>query len=78
MIISTLDKVVVYVSQTFEGRKHDYAILKEAFPPDLPWFDLTIVLVISGFKALSLIIRVMTFLFLSRNRARARKILIPS
>lgn len=43
---------MIYVSQTFDGRKHDYAILKEAFPPDLPWFDLTTVLVDLGFQGI--------------------------
>ena len=47
-----MDKVVLYVSQTFEGRKHDYAILKEEFPPDLSWFEMIIVLVDLGFQGI--------------------------
>ena len=52
LIISTLGKVILFVGQTFEGRKHDYAILKEEFPPDLPWFELIIVLVDLGFQGI--------------------------
>jgi hypothetical protein len=40
------------VGQTFEGRKHDYAIFKEEFPPDLPWFELIVVLVDLGFQGI--------------------------
>jgi hypothetical protein len=47
-----LDKVVLFVGQTFEGRKHDYALLKEEFPPQLPWFELIIVLVDLGFQGI--------------------------
>lgn len=52
MIISTLDKTILFVGQTFAGHKHDYAILKEEFPPDLPWFELIIVLVDLGFQGI--------------------------
>ena len=47
-----MDKVVLFVGKTFVGRKHDYAILKEEFPPELPWFDLIIVLVDLGFQGI--------------------------
>ena len=47
-----MDKVILFVGQTFEGCKHDYAILKEEFPPDLPWFELIIVLVDLGFQGI--------------------------
>lgn len=47
-----MDKTILYLSQTFEGRKHDYAILKEEFPPEIPWFELLIVLVDLGFQGI--------------------------
>jgi len=47
-----LNKVILFVGQTFEGRKHDYAILKEEFPSDLPWFEWLIVLVDLGFQGI--------------------------
>ena len=37
-IISTTEKVVKFVGQTFTGNNHDYKMLKEEFPPDKPWF----------------------------------------
>jgi len=49
IIISTLDKVVVFVGQTFCGRNHDYAMLKAEFDPDLPWFEHLDILVDLGF-----------------------------
>ena len=52
LIVSTLDKVVLFVGQTFEGCWHDYAILKEEFPPDLPWFELVTVLADLGFQGI--------------------------
>jgi len=52
LIISTFDKVIVFVSQTYEGRKHDYAILKEAFPPEFPWFEYFILLADLGFQGI--------------------------
>lgn len=47
-----MDKVILFVGQTFEGRKHDYAILKEEFPPELPWFEWLMVLVDLGFQGI--------------------------
>jgi len=38
-VISTADKVILSVGQTFTGHNHDYAMLKEEFPPDVPWFE---------------------------------------
>ena len=52
LIISTLDKVVLYVGQTVGGRQHDYTILKEQFSPDLAWFSYIVVLVDLGFQGI--------------------------
>jgi len=38
-IISTTDKVIMFVGQTFTGHNHDYKMLKEEFTPDKPWFS---------------------------------------
>ncbi|MCP4110703.1 MAG: hypothetical protein GY749_35125, partial [Desulfobacteraceae bacterium] len=37
-VISTADKVILFVGQTFAGHNHDYKILKEELCPDKPWF----------------------------------------
>jgi len=37
-VISSPDKVVLFVGATFSGRNHDYKVLKTEFPPDQPWF----------------------------------------
>ena len=44
--------MVLFVGQTFEGCWHDYVILKEEFPPDLPWFELVTVLAVLGFQGI--------------------------
>lgn len=37
-IISSVDKVILFLGKTFPGHFHDYKMLKEEFPPDQPWF----------------------------------------
>lgn len=39
LIISTLDKYIRFVSYCWVGRSHDFAVLKEEFPPEEPWFE---------------------------------------
>lgn len=53
MIFSTLDKHILFVGRTFTGRNHDYSMLKQEFPPDLPWFDDLQVLVDLGFLGMA-------------------------
>jgi len=36
--MSTVEKVILYLGQTFTGRNHDYIMLKQEFPPDQDWF----------------------------------------
>ena len=44
-IISTTEKVIMFVGQTLTGHNHDYKMLKEEFPPDKPWFrDINVLL----------------------------------
>ena len=38
-IITTTDKVILFVGNTFAGKNHDYSMLKEEFPPDEKWFE---------------------------------------
>lgn len=37
-IISSPDKVILFLGRTFPGHIHDYKMLKEEFPPEQPWF----------------------------------------
>ncbi len=34
----TVDKVILFVGQTFTGHNYDYSMLKQEFPPEYPWF----------------------------------------
>jgi hypothetical protein len=51
-VISTVDKVILFVGRTFTGRNHDYKMLKKEFPPDLDWFSELIVLADLGYLGL--------------------------
>ena len=33
------DKFMVFLGRTFSGHNHDYHRLKQAFPPELDWFE---------------------------------------
>ena len=48
-MISTVDKVILFVGRTFTGHNHDYKMLKEELPPDLDWFSEIKVLVDLGY-----------------------------
>ena len=37
-MISTVEKVILYLGQTFTGHHHDYAMLKKEFSPEEDWF----------------------------------------
>lgn len=37
-MISTVEKAILYLGQTFTGHNHDYAMLKKEFPPEEDWF----------------------------------------
>lgn len=38
-VISSVDKIILFIGKTFSGNTHDYKMLKEEFPPDQPWFE---------------------------------------
>jgi len=48
-VISTLDKVILFVGHTFTGHNHDYTMLKTELPPDQDWFSELQVLVDLGY-----------------------------
>lgn len=50
--MSTLDKVILFVGQTFAGHTHDYTMLKEEFPPEKAWFEFLQVLVDLGYQGI--------------------------
>lgn len=39
MIISTLDRYIHYVSNSYTGNSHDFSLLKYEFDPSLDWFE---------------------------------------
>ena len=51
-MIATFDKRVLYLSPTIDGSQHDYRLLKDHFPSEIPWFDYPIVLVDLGFQGI--------------------------
>ena len=50
--MSTLLRDIVFLGDTTPGRHHDYSLLKAAFPPDYPWFELLTILVDLGFQGI--------------------------
>jgi hypothetical protein len=50
--MSTLNKTIFYLGKTFFGHIHDYAMLKEEFPPDEAWFEFLQVLVDLGYQGI--------------------------
>lgn len=39
MLICNESKEILYLSNCFIGKTHDYSMLKEEFPPDKNWFE---------------------------------------
>ena len=52
LIMSTITKYIVFLGDTKPGRHHNYTLLKEAFPPEHPWFELITILVDLGFQGI--------------------------
>ena len=52
-IISTEDKFIFFLGQTFTGRSHDYKMLKLEFPPHIHWFEDISVLVDLGYLGIN-------------------------
>lgn len=38
LVISSVAKVILYISRSYVGSAHDFGILKTEFPPPKPWF----------------------------------------
>ena len=51
-IISSVDKVILFLGRTFPGHTHDYKMLKKEFPPDEPWFENICTLVDLGYQGI--------------------------
>jgi len=51
-MMTTLKKMIIFLGQTTGGRHHDYTLLKQAFPPEFPWFELITLLVDLGFQGI--------------------------
>lgn len=45
-------KYIAFLGETKPGRHHDYTLLKEAFPPEHPWFELITIFVDLGFQGI--------------------------
>ena len=52
--MSTVEKVILFLGQTFTGRNHDYSMLKQEFPPEHDWFDDLNVLVDLAYLGMSM------------------------
>jgi hypothetical protein len=48
--MSSAEKVILFVGQTFPGRSHDYTLLKKEFPAQQAWFIGIDVLLDSGYQ----------------------------
>ena len=51
-VITTVKKVVLFLGLTTQGSFHDYALLKEEFPPQFDWFKGLITWVDLGYKGI--------------------------
>lgn len=50
--MASVDKVILFLGQTFTGHTHDYTMLKHEFPPDKPWFDELTLMVDLGYQGI--------------------------
>jgi hypothetical protein len=53
LVISSAKKVIHFISHPFEGRAHDFSMLKVEFPPHMDWFanfEVRLDLGFQGFK----------------------------
>jgi len=50
--MTTLNKVIFYLGNTFAGHTHDYTMLKEEFSPHITWFEFVQVLVDLGYQGI--------------------------
>ncbi|MBB1073095.1 transposase [Rhodoferax sp. 4810] len=52
MLISTKNRFIKYLSRPYGGRRHDFHLLKQEFPPELPWFENCTIRVDSGYTGI--------------------------
>ena len=50
--MSSVEKTILFVGQTWSGHYHDYTMLKAEFSPDLPWFEALHVLLDLGYQGI--------------------------
>ena len=50
LIISNKKKYIFYISKTYQGKEHDYSLLKQEFPSEITWFKEFNVHLDLGFK----------------------------
>ena len=51
-IISSVEKAILFVGQTFSGHHHDYTMLKSEFSPEIAWFEDLRVLLDLGYQGI--------------------------
>lgn len=44
--------MILFLGKTFAGHVHDYTMLKEEFPPEMPWFECLKVLADLGYQGI--------------------------
>lgn len=52
-MISSLNKMILFLGKTFAGHVHDYTMLKEEFPPEVFWFECLKVLADLGYQGMA-------------------------
>lgn len=50
VVISSPDTRILFISEVFVGKEHDYTLLKEVLPPGKPWFKAKRVRLDSGYQ----------------------------
>lgn len=71
--MSSAEKVILFVGQTFSGRTHDYTMLKAEFPAEEAWFADTEVLLDSGYQGVHNDYRAETLFIPHKKLRKSRK-----
>ena len=50
--MSSANKFILFLGQTFAGHIHDYTMLKAEFPPEQPWFEEVAALLDLGYQGI--------------------------
>lgn len=72
MILSTNKRKIHYLSKLYRGKEHDYAILKQEFPAQTPWFAHKKVRLDLGFQGFGTLYEALE-VFLPHKRKRVKK-----